>query len=89
MFKLLCKKQNKTKSSLPYILWKVGPLPDSWFPLGVGREAKAGAMSLAASEGVRSRSVKRPGSCKALGHLTVCFLGTSVGLGGSFIALTT
>lgn len=51
VFKLLCKKQNKTKKAACLIpLWKVGPLLDPWFSPGAGRE-EARAISLATSGG--------------------------------------
>lgn len=73
------KKQNKKQQLALYIVEGGALSQTQGFHRGAGREATARAMSPAACEGVRSRSVKRPGSCKALGHLTVCFLGTSVG----------
>lgn len=38
------KKQNK-QSSLPYVLWEAGLLPDSRFSLGLGRRPKLGDVS--------------------------------------------
>lgn len=93
VFKLLCKKQNKQKKQLALYIVEGRPLPDSGFSRGAGREAAARAMSLAACEGVRSRSVEAwvlqsPWPPDCLLSWDLCALGAG---GGevSFIALMT
>lgn len=81
--------KNKTKSSLPYLLWKVGPLPDSWFSLGAGSPKLLQPLRVSTDSGGRPVKVsKEAGTCKAVDHLTAC-LGRLWVLGESFIALMT
>lgn len=51
--------KNKTKSSLPYLLWKGGPLADSWFSLGAGRPKLLQPLRVSADSGGGSVKVSK------------------------------
>lgn len=85
------KNQNKTKQKKAACLIYCGRGALSQtpgFPVELGGRPRLGRCLLQPERGlVRSRSVERPGPCKARGHLTVCFLGASVACGGGGLLL--